>query len=281
MANHVAVGVVDDDEVILFGAYSVHEADSHLIRAHLGLQVVGLHFRRGHEYAVFAGKGLFAASVEEEGDVGVLLGLGDVQLLQAVRREVFGEGVADDLLGEEDMHALERIVIRRHAVVAQPLDRGHALDRVLCEGNGDFAGAVVAVVEEYDDVPGEDASVYGAVYYRGEELVGHPVFVRVGHSLDHIVSLQPLAASQHVVCELDALPAVVAVHGIEASYNGGDCAGGGRAMLLQVAQEARAALGVGVAAVSETVYVEFVDAVVLGNVAEGEYMSERRVYAAG
>ena len=107
MAHHVAVGKVDDDEVVLVLTYGSHELVLHLIGTHLGLEVVGCHLRRSHEYAVFAFVRLLAPTVEEEGDVCILLCLCCVQLLHALHGDVLSEGVLHVLLGEEDMHALE------------------------------------------------------------------------------------------------------------------------------------------------------------------------------
>ena len=46
------------------------------------MQVVSSHLGRRHQHAVFAREGLLGAPVEEECDVGVLLGLGYVELAQ-------------------------------------------------------------------------------------------------------------------------------------------------------------------------------------------------------
>ena len=49
---------------------------------HLGVQIVGGHLGRGDHVAVLAGELLLDTAVEEEGDVGVLLGLGDVDCVR-------------------------------------------------------------------------------------------------------------------------------------------------------------------------------------------------------
>ena len=49
---------------------------------HLGGEVVGGDLLRGDEGAVFAGEWLLDAAVEEVGDVGVLLGLGDAEVAE-------------------------------------------------------------------------------------------------------------------------------------------------------------------------------------------------------
>lgn len=108
VAYHVTVGKVDDDEVVFVGLDGVDKLVLDLDSAHLGLQIVCSDLGRRHECAVLAGEGSLAAAVEEECDVGILLGFGDMELLLVHRREVFGEGVADVFLVEEDVDALER-----------------------------------------------------------------------------------------------------------------------------------------------------------------------------
>ena len=53
---------------------------------HFGLQVVGGHFGRGHQDALFAGERLLHAAIEKVGDVRVLFGFGDAQIAKVRRR---------------------------------------------------------------------------------------------------------------------------------------------------------------------------------------------------
>ena len=100
VADHVGVGVIDDDEVEGAALDRRDQLVGHLGRRHLGLQIVGRDLGRGHQDAALAGKLLLAPAIEEEGDVRVFLGLGDAQLLQAGARHHLAEGVAQ-LLGRE------------------------------------------------------------------------------------------------------------------------------------------------------------------------------------
>ena len=79
VADHVAVGVVDNDYVIALILDGIDDLVGDFRRAHLRLQVISGDVRRGNQDALFASEGLFAATGEEEGDVGVLLGFGDAQ----------------------------------------------------------------------------------------------------------------------------------------------------------------------------------------------------------
>ncbi len=83
---------------------------------HLRSEIIRCHLLRRNENAVLAGKWLLDASVEEVGDVGVLLGLGDAKVAQV--------GIGHDVR-EEIVHRLRRnnhrdgevLVVLRHAHV--------------------------------------------------------------------------------------------------------------------------------------------------------------------
>ena len=276
VAHHVGVGEVDHHPVVVAGAEGRDETVFHLVGRHLGLQVVGGHGGRVDQDAVLAGEGFLAPAVDEGGDMGVFLGLGNMELPQAQAREVFAEGIVEVLLGEEDMDAGERVVVGRHAVVLEVRDGGHVLlrDVVLSEGDGDFLGAVAAEVEEDDDIARLDATVDGAVDEGFHELVGVLVGLGVGvvarlDTRHHVGHGAALSVDNEVVSKLDAVPMLVAVHGVVAADGGGHHAGaGGLHVLLQVDDEALAGPGVGIAAVHEAVDVAVEDAILGGDVDE-------------
>ena len=126
VAHHVAVGKIDDDPVVLASADGFHELVLHLVCAHFRLEVIGGHLRTRYEDAVFALEGSLASAVEEEGDVGIFLRLCGVELAQALRCEVFAEGVRHVLLREEHVYALEAGIVGRHAEELYAGDGGHA-----------------------------------------------------------------------------------------------------------------------------------------------------------
>ena len=95
--DHVAVGIVADDEIETIAADRLDQPVRHLVSAHLRLQVVGRHLRRRHQDALFALVRGLDTAVEEEGDVCVLLGLRDPQLVQTQVGDVFAEGILQSL----------------------------------------------------------------------------------------------------------------------------------------------------------------------------------------
>ena len=145
VADHVGVGEVDDPEARAVLAPVRDERVGRGARAHLRLLVVGRDVaRRGHELALLALVGLLLAAVEEVRHVGVLLGLGDVQLAHAA----LGERRRERHLGprgrERDREREVLLVLgHRHDAVAR--DVGEA-------SRDDLAHPVGAEVEADDAV---------------------------------------------------------------------------------------------------------------------------------
>ena len=285
VTNHVAVCEVHNDEVVLLCVDGSDEFVLHLECAHVRLEVVGRHLWRSHEDAVLTCEWSLATTIEEEGDVSIFLSLGSVQLALAIDRKVFAEGVLHVLLREEDVHACEGCVVRSHAVVLESWDGLHALllHVLLSEDDGEFLSAVVAVVEEDDYVAFLDASIHVGIHDWLHEFVGVLVSLGVGvvaalHTFHHVVYQASLALNELVVSHLDAVPTLVAVHGIEASDDAGNVTCRLVAVVLQFLDETLTALWVGVASVHETVNESVLDAVFLGNVEEFVEMNERRVH---
>ena len=146
---------------------------------------------------------------------------------------------------------------------------------MLCKHGGQLFGAIVAVVEEYHHMAGTDASVDGIVDNRLDEFVGHSLGIAFLHGPDHVVTLAALAVDEHIVCEFEALPALVAVHGIIAADDRCDFSGASGAVLPHFGEEAGAAPGVGVTAVHEAVQIHLVETIRFRGVAEGVEMIER------
>ena len=161
-----------------------------------------------------------------------------MQLLQALAGDIFSEGVLQVLLREEDVYALEGIVVGRHAVI---LERGYGLHPLLFhillrKHDCQFFGAVAAEIEEDDDVAFTDAAVDLAVDERLHELVGVLVLLRMGvvtrlYAFHHVGHSAALAVYQQVVGQFDAVPMLVAVHGVVTPDDGRDST---RARLLHV-----------------------------------------------
>ena len=88
------------------------------------------------------------------------------------------------------------------------------------------------------------------------------------------------AVHQHVVGHFHAFPTLVAVHGVVAAHHRGNFGAGALHVLLQIVDEAHAALGVGVAAVGESVHEYAPHARLMGNGAQGLHMVDVRMHAA-
>ena len=284
VAHHVAVGEVEDDEVLDLGIDLVDQLLGHLGGAHLRQQVVGRHLRGVHQDAVFVLELQLAAAVEEEGHVGVLLRLGDAQLALAGLGDGLAEGIVHQLLVEEDMHAGEGGIVRGEAAVVQR-EGVHPLFRhVLLRQHGrQLAGAVVAEVVEDDGVAlldlGEGLAVLGD-HDRLDELVGHVGVVGCLDAVDGALERGALAFDQQVVGLLDAVPALVAVHRVETAAHGSDLARGLGHLLLELLEEALAAVRVGVAAVHEGMDIDLLQAVFLRYAQELIDMVQGGVHAA-
>ena len=123
--------------------------------------------------------------------------------------------------------------------------------------------AVVAEVDEDNDVALLYGAVNGRVVDRLDEFVGHSLGIAFLHGLHHVVGLLALALYEQVVSLFYTIPTLVAVHGVEASHNACHVRSALCAYVFKLLDEARAALRVGVAAVHEAVNVGFLQAVFL------------------
>ena len=282
MTYHVAVGEVYDDEIVFVFVDGGNQFVFHFIRAHLGFEVVGGYFGRSDQYAFFTFVRGFTTAVEEECDMCVFLGFGNMQLCFLVVGKIFAQCVFYILFVEKDMYAGERGIVRSHAIVLQPGDGVHVGfgDVVLCEGDSEFFRTVVPVVEEYHYVAFLYASVYLAVYDRFDEFVGNPFVVRFLHGLYHVVGFFTDTVYQQVVSDFYPLPTFVAVHGIITSDDRCHFSCRLGAMGFQFCDESFTASRVGIASVHEAVDECVADAVFFGNIAQFEQVVERTVYAA-
>ena len=114
-----------------------------------------------------------------------------------------------------------------------------------------------------------------------DELVRHTLVVALLHGLHHVGGLLAGAADDEVVSLLHTLPALVAVHSVEAAHDAGDGGVVGGAYITHLLDKALARLRVGVAAIHITMYEELVlQAVSLTDFDELEEVVEAGVYAA-
>ena len=182
------------------------------------------------------------------------------------------------------MHAGEGGVIGSEAAVVQR--KGvHAFFRhiLLGEHGGEFAGAVVAEVVEDDGISFLDGGNGLAALGNHDgldELVGD---IGIVAGLDAFLGAfkgVALAFDQEIVGLFHAVPALVAVHGIEAAADGCHLAGGFGHLLFQLLNEAQTTAGVRVAAVHEGVDIDFVQTFLFGHAQEFVHMIQGAVNAA-
>ena len=221
MANHVAVREVHDVEISSILVNSGDELLGNLGSAHLGLQIVGSNLGGSDEHALLALLGLLDAAVEEECHVGVLLGLGGVQLLQAIGGDDVGQDVLRERLGEGDLHIKRRIVLgHRHKMRKLDLLALKAVELLVREHAGHLTGAVGTEVEEDSRVALMDALIVGS---KGlDELVAARILLVVGLDTGNGVGIGIGRIDHDVVGALNAFPAVIAVHGPITARDGGN-----------------------------------------------------------
>ena len=85
-----------------------------LIGAHVGLHIEGSNLGGRNQHAILALIGLFDAAVEEEGNVGVLLGLSDAQLGLALLGQILAHGDFKALRRIDDFQTGEGLIVLGH-----------------------------------------------------------------------------------------------------------------------------------------------------------------------
>lgn len=171
--DHVRRGEVVHQELVLPLADALAQAVRDARGAHLRVEVVRRDLGGRDELAVLARELLLDPAVEEEGDVRVLLRLGDVALLEPLRGEVLGQHVAHVLRAEGDGEGVVGLVLG-HGGDGDVLRVGEGGERGtvdVAEELGGLADAVGAVVEEEAGVVVLDAGLGAADDDGFQELV--------------------------------------------------------------------------------------------------------------
>ncbi len=215
VANHVAVGVVDDDHVVTLVLDGLDDAISHFGRAHFRLHVVSGDLRRRNQDALFARKGFLAAAGEEEGDVGVFLGLSNAQLGLAVVGEIFAEHVGQAFRGKRAGRRYTRGILRQHDEASQLRYPGalEFAEARLDEAARKFTCTVGAEVHEHHGIAVLDTD---RLANSGglDELVALATLVGGDQPVDCIVRVVlSFSVNNQAVRLLDPVPAVVTIHG--------------------------------------------------------------------
>ena len=151
------------------------------------------------------------------------------------------------------------------------------------EGVGEFAGAVGAEIEAQHHVAiAHPLMVWLGKHHRRHELVGlvvEPVAIRHRLAGQHVAPF-PLAQHDGVPSELDAVPALVAVHRVIAADDRGDAGAALGGLILDFGQIGLAAGGRGVAAIGERVDEDVAHAGLLGELDHGDELVLMTVNAA-
>lgn len=296
VANHVGRSKVVHDKGELLLTQTLDDLVGNASGRHLGGVVVGGDRLVGGDeilglVAGLEGKDLFNAAVEEEGDVSVLLSLGNVNLLDTLLAQPLGEHVAHALGLKGDLEGVVALVLGHGD---EGLDLGvfkvgedRSVD--IAEKLRDLTDTVGSVVEEEDGIVvcyllGEahllchrvltlDAALITTNNDGGQELI--PVLITTtlissSDGSDGVLRGLTLAVAQTLEGNLDSLPALVTVHGKVSADDGGDLTNlellHGFDKLLHVVG---ARLGVGVTAITKEVDEDLGDVVLLGGLEEG------------
>ena len=284
VADHIAVCKVQDDHIVLAALNALDALGSDFGGAHLGLQVVGGNLGAGDDAAILALVGSLHAAVEEEGDVRVLLGLGNAQLGLAVGRQVLAQNVLQLHRGIGHLAVGHGGIVLSHADVVHLLAAAAALEAgkgIVAEDAGHLAGTVGAEVHEDNGV-----AVLHAATLAGDagqhELIGLVCCVGSLDGLGSVGSMLTLAVDKGSVGLLLAIPVVITVHGVVTAGNAGDLAHAQLIQLgLQVSKEALAGVGIGVTAVGDAVQVDFLSTQMLCHLQHAKPVVGMAVHAAG
>lgn len=152
VSDHIGRGKVAHDEGVLAGLDLLGNFITNSSSRHLGFQVVGGDLGRGNQVTVLTVELGLGTSVEEEGDVGVLLGLGNVALGDLLLGEPLSKNVGHGLGREGDGEGEVALVLGHggNMEVLGELDlHGGGCD---AQDGRDLAHAVRAVVEAEDGI---------------------------------------------------------------------------------------------------------------------------------
>ena len=286
MADHIGIGEVCDNHVVFSGFDRLDESVADLRRAHLRLQVISRNLGTLDQDPVLTRVRLLHAAVEEEGDMGIFLRLGDSGLGHIVGGKEFSEGIGDLDLRESDLLVGNGYVIVCEAAVEDLLARSSVklVELVHAEASGDLSCAVRPEVEENDGIAVLNGADWFAVFHgnrRNDKFIRNAVRIGILYSVNAARCGNAFAQGKRPVSLLDTVPAVVAVHRVIAARNNADLAD---AQLIHLILESlhilNAGLGRRIAPVKEAVYEYIFDSFALCHLQKGINVGIVAVHAA-
>ena len=221
MSNHIGISKIHDIYVglIVFNRRGKRVGNSGF--AHLGLQIVGRNLRARDNRTLLPLLFSLNATIQEERDMRILLGFGDMVLAQTSGRKHIGEHVFRECFRECDGGVDRRVVFRhaheahlRCACTHKPVKIG--IDNRM----RDFTGTIGTEIEEHNRIAIEHtARIEGA---RHHELVGYIAIVGSLHECIGGNIAARFGAYDGIEGLLHALPALIAVHRVIAPRNRSD-----------------------------------------------------------
>lgn len=277
VANHVGWCKVVHDEWVLLLLDSLGNLLCDASGAHLWGKIVrGDGLVGGDEIlglvTLLEREDLLDTTVEEEGDVGVLLGLGNVDLLDALGTKGLSENITHVLGLESNGEWVVKLVLghSREPDVLWVCEVRLWRTVDVAEELGDFADTIGAVVEEEDLVVVLDAALLATDNDGLQELIVLILAVSLLDSCDGVAAVLALSENHTLEGNLDSVPALVTVHGVVAANDGGNLSDADFLGLVEkLLHVAGAGLGVGIASIAEEMDVDVGNANLLGHLEEG------------
>ena len=213
--------------------------------------------------------------------MGVLLCLGDAQLGHAHGAEIFAQSVLHGDPGPGHQHIGHGGVVLGVTDIGSGEELpGKAVKLRVHYGPGDLPGPVGPIVEEDDAVVVGNGAL-AVADHRLHELIRHAAFIALCHGVHRVFVLHALAVYHGVVGHLQALPALVPVHGIVPAHDGGDLTYADlRTLFPALGHKILAAGGGHIPPVQKGVDVDLLQALVLGHFQQSPQVLHSGVYAA-
>ena len=223
MADHVRVGEVTDDQIVRAALNRADKPPGQLWCGHFRLQVVCPYFGRGHHDPVLTLKHLLTATVQEESNVRVFLGFGHTQLGEAHVGNCLPKSIGQ--IQRREQHGQERVqraCIARHACGSSEFKRSRT-DKIsemrVKQAGQEFTHPVGTEIRRKQNI-----SVFNAVitrhYGRRDEFVCLTGCIGSVYLRERIGSTISFRFRNDFVGLFHTVPAIVAVHGVEAP---GEC----------------------------------------------------------